>query len=81
MRRKHAIVTCCSIAMVLAQAGETYGAPLQGRAPQAIQDQYVPDPPGGSVDAWVTGLSIPPGHWFFFPMATRSPANAAGKSD
>jgi quinoprotein glucose dehydrogenase len=59
MRQKYIIVASCSIAMVLAQAGETYAAPLRGRAPQAIQDRYVPDPPGVSVDTWVTGLSIP----------------------
>jgi len=46
-------------ALLLIQSLGLLAAPLQGRAPQAVRDRFVPEPAGVSVQTWISGLNIP----------------------
>src|SRR5262245_1210598 len=50
---------CCTLALSLIYAAEGDATPLEGKAPQSVQDQFIPDPPGVSVETWISGLSVP----------------------
>jgi len=47
------------VAVFLFQETAVHAAPLEGRVPQAVQDQFVAEPPGISVQSWVSGLKVP----------------------
>src|SRR5262245_62349195 len=60
MRTCHAYaLACCTAALSLIQEAPARVAPIAGKAPQSVQDQYVPEPPGVSVATWVSGLNVP----------------------
>src|SRR5262245_36989750 len=60
MRTCHAYaLACCTAALSLIQEAPARAAPATGKAPQSVQDQYVPRPPGVSVATWVSGLNVP----------------------
>src|SRR5262245_2434402 len=52
-------LACCIAALLLIQEAPARVAPIAGKAPQSVQDQYVPEPPGVSVATWVSGLNVP----------------------
>jgi glucose/arabinose dehydrogenase len=58
MRRFHAFA-CCTLTFFLIHATGGHAVPLRGKAPQSVQDQFVPEPPGVSVETWISGLTIP----------------------
>jgi len=52
-------LACCTVSFSLIQATMAHTAPLEGSVPQSVQDQFITEPPGISVESWVSGLNIP----------------------
>src|SRR5262249_38988926 len=52
-------LACFTVAVFLIQETTVHTAPLDGRVPQSVQDQFVAAPPGISVQTWVSGLNVP----------------------
>src|SRR5262249_29588111 len=46
-------------AILLVHSAECLAAPLQGREPQPVRDHFILEPPGVSVQNWVSGLDVP----------------------
>jgi quinoprotein glucose dehydrogenase len=52
-------LACFTVGVFLIQETTVYAAPLDGRVPQSVPDQFVVAPPGISVQTWVSGLNVP----------------------
>ena len=59
MRTCYALACCTTAALLMIPETSSLSAPILGKAPQSVQEQYVSEPPGVSVATWVSGLIIP----------------------